>query len=267
MKLRLSILLCFLCYNLNAQSTASKNISTFEIEAPQLDTVRKIWIYLPENYKNSDKKYPVIYMHDAQNLFDAETSYVGEWNVDEVMDGLKDSQSIIVGIEHGGEERINELTPYPNEEYGGGNADAYLSFIRYTLKPHIDVTYRTLPEKENTGIFGSSLGGLVSFYAAFKYPETFSKIGVFSPSFWFSDTIYEMVKSSELPVNQKFYILAGTNESADLVSEVKRMQKLLLDKGLSSENIMLQLVEGGEHNEELWRSNFRNAYLWLMSQK
>ena len=90
------------------QNTASKQVSTFSIEAPQLHTTKKIWIYLPKNYETSQKKYPVIYMHDAQNLFDAKTSFVGEWNVDEKLDSLN-AQVIVVGIEHGNEKRMEEL--------------------------------------------------------------------------------------------------------------------------------------------------------------
>lgn len=120
----------FLCFAIgNAQeSTASKNVSTFTIEAPQLKTTKKIWIYLPEGYLTSAKKYSVIYMHDAQNLFDAKTSFSGEWNVDEKLDSLK-APVIVVGIEHGNEKRIDELTPYKNEKYGGGNADDYLDLL------------------------------------------------------------------------------------------------------------------------------------------
>lgn len=103
-------------------------------------------------------------MHDAQNLFDAKTSYSGEWNVDEKLDSLK-AQVIVVGIEHGNEKRIDELTPFKNEKYGGGNANNYLEFIVKTLKPYIDKNYRTKTKAKSTILFGSSLGGLVSFMA------------------------------------------------------------------------------------------------------
>jgi predicted alpha/beta superfamily hydrolase len=159
-------------------STASKQVTTFIIEAPQLQTTKKIWIYLPKKYDSTKNKYPVIYMHDAQNLFDAKTSYVGEWNVDEKLDSIN-AQVIIVGIEHGNEKRIDELTPYKNAKYGGGSADNYLRFIVETLKPEIDTKYRTKSNTKNTGIIGSSLGGLVSYYAVLKYPEIFGKAGVF----------------------------------------------------------------------------------------
>ncbi|MCH4823624.1 alpha/beta hydrolase-fold protein [Gramella lutea] len=266
MKLKFAFFLLslFIFQYSHAQSTASKNISTFDIEAAQLDTVKKIWLYLPHSYKNSDKQYPVIYMHDAQNLFDNKTSFVGEWQVDEKLDSIGEPEAIIVGIEHGGENRINELTPYPHEKYGGGNADSYLEFIVYDLKPHIDKTYRTQPGPENTGIFGSSLGGLVSFYAALKYPDTFSKIGVYSPSFWFNEKIYEYVKNAELNLNSKFYFLAGTAESEEMLPDVDRMVKILKEKGINSSNIKKSFIEGGEHNEALWKSNFAETYLWLM---
>lgn len=156
------------------EGTASKQVSTFTIEAPQLQTTKKIWVYLPENYATSKKNFSVIYMHDAQNLFDAKTSYSGEWNVDEKLHSLK-AQVIVVGIEHGNEKRMEELTPFKNEKYGGGKADNYLEFIVKTLKPQIDKTYRTKTKKKNTIIMGSSLGGLTSYYAVLKYPTVFWK--------------------------------------------------------------------------------------------
>ena len=119
---------------------AQKNVSTFTIEAPQLQTSKKIWLYLPENYATSTKKFPVIYMHDGQNLFDVKTAYAGEWQIDETLDSLK-AEVIVVGIEHGNEKRIDELTPFKNEQYGGGNTNNYLDFIVSNLKPYIDATY------------------------------------------------------------------------------------------------------------------------------
>ncbi|CAL67168.1 alpha/beta hydrolase [Christiangramia forsetii] len=268
MKLRSVLLLLSLVISCNvfSQSTASKQVCTFTIQAPQLDTVKKIWIYLPKTYKSSDKKYPVIYMHDAQNLFDIESSYVGEWKVDESLDSIREPEAIIVGIEHGGDKRINELTPFSHEKYGGGKADVYLDFLVENLKPYVDSTYRTLPDYENTGIFGSSLGGLFSFYAALKYPETFGMAGVYSPSFWFSDKIYDATRNAELNSNTKFYFLAGTAESEEMVPDIEKMITLLGEKGLKSSNYMVKFVEDGEHNEALWRENFTETYLWLMKK-
>ncbi|GAA4320015.1 hypothetical protein GCM10023115_46800 [Pontixanthobacter gangjinensis] len=250
-----------------AQSTASEQVSSFEIEAPQMDTIKKIWIYLPENYQSSGRDYPVIYMHDAQNLFDRKASYAGEWKVDESLDSIGKPRSIIVGIEHGGNKRIEELTPYPHEKYGGGKADAYLEFITKTLKPHIDRSFRTKPGFENTGIFGSSLGGLVSFYAALQYPEIFGMVGVYSPSFWINEEIYDFAQKAELNPEIRFYFLVGTEESEEMLPDLEKMIDLLTEKGLKTENFKTRFVEGGKHNEALWSKTFAETYLWLMQNR
>jgi len=246
-----------------AQSTASKNVSTFTIEAPQLHTSKKIWIYLPENYsKDIQKKYSVIYMHDAQNLFDAKTSFSGEWNVDEKLDSLK-APVIVVGIEHGNEKRIDELTPFKNEKYGGGNADNYLEFIVKTLKPYIDKNYRTKTKPKNTILFGSSLGGLVSYYGALKYPEVFGKAGVFSPSFWFSNEIYTFTEKQS-KIKTKIYFLCGDKESDDMVKDLTKMKRLLDTKRCYCLHLdKTKIVKNGEHNEKLWRDHFAGALIWL----
>lgn len=249
----------------SAQSTASKQVSTFTIDAPQLGTTKKIWLYLPENYQSGTKRLPVIYMHDAQNLFDKSTSYAGEWEVDETLDSLK-AQVIVVGIEHGNEKRIDELTPYPNAKYGGGKADQYLEFIVNTLKPYIDKNYRTKPDVKHTVIFGSSLGGLTSFYAVLKYPKVFGKAGVFSPSFWYSNDIYELMKSAP-KTKARIYFLAGDSESKDddVVGDMKRMENLLDANRCTCLKLNKSVVvKGGQHNEKLWRESFAKAYLWLM---
>lgn len=244
------------------ESSASKNVSTFTIEAPQLKTTKKIWIYLPEDYSATAKKYSVIYMHDAQNLFDSKTAYSGEWIVDEKLDSLK-APVIVVGIEHGNDKRIDELTPFKNEKYGGGNADNYLDFIVKTLKPYIDKNYRTKPKVKNTIIMGSSLGGLVSYYAILKYPETFGKAGVFSPSFWFSNDIYTLTEKAP-KIKTKIYFLCGDKESDDMVKDMTKMERLLDTKRCYCLHLTKsKIVKGGEHNEKLWRDGFVKAVLWL----
>ncbi|WP_179346330.1 alpha/beta hydrolase [Winogradskyella ursingii] len=255
----------FFSVKINAQSTASKQVTKFSLNAPQLDTVKTIWVYLPKSYQNSEKRYPVVYMHDAQNLFDAESSFVGEWQVDEYLDSLTKNESIIIGIEHGNDKRIDELTPYSNEKYGGGNGDRYISFIKDNLKTQIDSTYRTKPEAENTTILGSSLGGLISFYAVVRFPETFGEAGVFSPAFWINPEIYELVSSTDIAETSKFYFLVGTAEGETMVPNLERMVNLLKSKGVSEKQIKTSIIEGGEHNEKFWSENFGKAYLWLYS--
>lgn len=257
------LILALISNTTNSQSTASQQVSMFSIAAPQLNSVKNIWVYLPTNYENSENVYPVIYMHDAQNLFDIKTAYAGEWEIDEYMDNLIDNQSIIIGIEHGNEKRIDELTPYTHKKHGGGNGASYLNFIKNTLKPHIDVAYRTKPEAEYTTIFGSSLGGLLSFYAIITYPETFGKAGIFSPSFWINPEIYDFVKSAEISDSSKFYFLAGTDESEAMVPDLNRMVALLKEKGVKTSQIKSRIIEDGRHNEKFWSTHFGEAYIWL----
>ena len=246
------------------QSTASQQVSTFSIAAPELQTTKKIWVYLPMNYETSKKKFSVIYMHDAQNVFDAKTAYSGEWNVDEKLDSLK-AQVIVVAIEHGNDKRLEELTPFKNEKYGGGKADNYLEFIVKTLKPQIDKTYRTKPNKKNTIIMGSSLGGLTSFYALLKYPETFGKAGVFSPSFWINrKEIFEFAESTK-KLKSKIYFLCGDKEGDDdMVHDLNKMEHLVNTKRCYCLNLNeKKIINGGQHNEKLWRDGFVEALLWL----
>jgi len=257
--------------NMVSQSTVSKQISTFNMEAPQLQTHKKIWVYLPKSYQESKKKYTVIYMHDAQNLFDSETSYAGEWKVDEYLDSISNNKTIVIGIEHGGEKRMDELTPYSNEKYGGGNGDAYLEFLVKTLKPYVDKNYRTLSDKENTIISGSSLGGLISFYALVKYPDTFGKAGVFSPAFWINDKeMFQLVEESQLDPDKKFFFLVGSEEgstkedASQMVSDQHAMAQLLIKKGVKKENVMDKVIPGGKHNENLWSTHFPEVYQWLI---
>lgn len=246
----------------SAQSTAGKTVSSFEIYAPQLGGVRKIWVYVPTDYASGDKKYPVLYMHDGQNLFDASTSFAGEWNVDETLDSLK-LPLIVIGIENGGDKRIDELTPFAHKKYGGGKADAYLDFLVKTLKPEIDKRYRTKPGKKHTGIMGSSLGGLVSFYALIKYPDVFSKAGIFSPAFWFTPELYTLFEKSP-KTKAKMYFLCGDNESKEMVPDMRRMISLVAKNRCDCLNLTRSVeIPAGEHNEKLWRENFGKAVRWM----
>ena len=146
------------------KSTRAENVFILseDFKIPQLNRERRVWMYLPPNYKSANKSFPVIYMHDGQNLFDTSTSYSGEWSVDETLNRLyKDGNAsfIVVAIDNGKDKRLDEYSPWKNQKYGGGEGDAYLEFIVKTLKPYIDANYKTLKDKENTAIIGSSMGG------------------------------------------------------------------------------------------------------------
>lgn len=243
------------------------HILTNSFYMPQLGRYRRIWVYLPPDYDSSNARYPVIYMHDGQNLFDDATSFAGEWHVDEHLNELAAKGypvPIVIGIDNGGAYRIDELTPYPNATYGGGDGDKYVRFIIETLKPYVDSAFRTLPDRENTWIWGSSLGGLISFYAAVKYNDTFGRVGVFSPSFWINDPqIYELISKSKVQKPTFFYFLAGGLEGQDVASDCRHAISLLEQQGLDSVYMHLQTDPLGRHNEAFWGRWVKDAYLWL----
>jgi len=245
------------------QNTTLGTVTEFTLTAPQLGRDKNIWVYLPYNYEDSPQRYPVIYMHDGQHVFDHTESAKREWHVEDKLNDLH-SQAIIIGIEHGGtNRRIDEMTPYKNEKYGGGHADDYLDFIVTTLKPYVDEHYKTLPDKESTTIFGSSVGGLISFYALMKFPEVFGNAGVFSPSFWFSHEIFDLMETID-HIDGRIYFMAGDRESMGMVPDIEHMEELIYQKVKDKSRIHKKIVHNGKHNENLWSKEFADAYSWLM---
>ncbi len=250
------------------KSTAGENVRILseEFEIPQLDRKRRIWIYLPNDYNLSDSTYPVIYMHDGQNLFDASTAFAGEWNVDEIMDRIAENtgfKAIVVGIDNGAELRINEYVPWAQPQIPQAEGKDYVKFLAETLKPYIDENFRTKRNPLNTALMGSSLGGLITHYAALRYPDVFGKAGVFSPSFWIADEAFDLAKARSKLMHTRMYFLMGDRESEEAVPGMDRMISLMKTSGFPKENIHRKVVEGGEHNEKLWRDAFEDSVLWL----
>ena len=250
------------------EKTLSKNVRVLDsaFSIPQLKCTRRIWIYLPEGYSESDEKYPVIYMHDGQNLFDNSTSFSGEWKIDETIDSLTSNgakKAIVIGIDNGGKERINEYTPFVNKEYGGGDGSKYMNFIVSTLKPYIDKNYRTLSDRNNTTIAGSSLGGLISFYGIMKYKKVFSKAVIMSPSFWFSNKIY-FIPSNRTKYPIKLLFVAGDSESETMIPNIDKMIFTLKKMKYPESSYHLDIIKDGIHNEKLWGDNFGKCYKWIM---
>jgi len=249
------------------QHTASPqvHIVSEKFDMPQLGRQRRVWIYLPGGYASSNKKYPVIYMHDGQNLFDAYTSGYGEWGIDEIMDQMPDKEeSIIVGIDHGGEYRITEYDPY-DSKYGKGRGDDYTEFLVKTLKPYIDSHYRTETDAKHTTIAGSSMGGLISMYAALKYPHVFGNAGLFSPAFWIAaPDIYKYAAQQKLPVYSRFYFVCGDAESDSMVTDTKKMADIIRAGGKAENKSRVIIIKGASHNEKQWNGDFPGFYKWLM---
>jgi predicted alpha/beta superfamily hydrolase len=245
-------------------SSANVHIITDSFNMPQLGRHRRLWIYLPADYSTSHKKYPVIYMHDGQNLFDDYTSSYGEWGIDELLDKMPVSdQCIIVGIDHGGDYRITEYDPY-DSKYGKGRGDDYVDFLAKTLKPYIDKNYRTLKDARHTTVAGSSMGGLISAYAVMKYPDVFGNGGIFSPAFWIAPEIYKYAGQKTFSKNIRLYFVCGDSESEDMVTDMQKMAELLMARGVDS-NEPVVVISGAKHNEKQWNGDFPAFYKWLLA--
>lgn len=271
-----------LCTSLRGRSNIAGTVEMIGgFPMPQLGRSRRIWVYLPPDYDTSNKRYPVLYMQDGQNLFDPAASFSGEWRVDEALEGLFKPHAscglIVVAPENGGSSRADEYSPWRDEENGaGGQGDKYVDFLVNTLKPYIDTRFRTLRDRQNTGIAGSSMGGLISFYAALKYPEHFSRVGAFSSSFWFSKRrIFDVVRAwaKEGKLSQasqtKIYFYVGGMEAGRLESDKAMLEDtvemfyLLKEFGFSSDDLRLRIDDRGKHSESAWADMFADAYVWL----
>jgi len=250
----------------------SVRIMTDSFYMPQLNRYRRVWICLPHDYvKNTSKRFSVIYMHDGQNVFDAKTSYAGEWGVDECLDTLERKTGkgfIVVALDNGSDKRISEYTAWKNSKYGGGEGVQYIDFMAKTLKPYIDKNYRTLTNKENTAMIGSSLGGLISVFAAVRFPNVYGKIGNFSPAYWINmDSLKTYIKATKQPLSFRLYTFAGKKESTTITTEVYGVEEVLKQAGLKPSEIITTIYNDGEHREWFWRREFPKAVEWLFMLK
>jgi enterochelin esterase-like enzyme len=231
-----------------------------DFKSELLPDCRDIIVYLPLGYDASEQRYPVLYLHDGQNLFDRSTSYVPGriWGVHETADELiasgKIEPVIIVGIHNTGLHRIDEYTPTTNQKLGGGKADLYGRMLLEEVKPMIDTTFRTLTEAENTGLGGSSLGGLVTLYLGLQRPDVFGKLAVLSPSVWWDHKIIlSFVREASPKPPLKIWLDMGTSEGPRTLRDSDLLYKLLLAQGwVEGEDLKYMRVEGGTHDEAAW---------------
>jgi metallo-beta-lactamase class B len=254
-------------------ATASVSVLDTAFAIPQLGLARRVWIYLPPGYATSGRRYPVLYMHDGQNVFDAASSGFGEWGVDETLDSLHargGPDAIVVAVDHGGRRRMDEYSPWKNARYGGGDGDPYVDFLARTLKPYVDRHYRTLPGPGSTGIAGSSMGGLISLYAGLKYPEVFGRVGVFSPALWFAaDSILAYARHARPVAGQRFYFVTGAHEGDTPEVYVNDQRRMIVTLAAAGFRVGVQVDSAiradGTHAEWFWRREFPLAYRWLFA--
>lgn len=250
-------------------STAGSQVKIIDTAfyLPQLKRYRRIWISLPQSYAATKKKYPVLYMHDGQNLFDDATAFSGEWGVDEALDSLgsRYGEMIVVGIDNGGDKRLNEYSPYDMARFGKGEGKQYTDFLVRTLRPYINRHYRTRKGGEHTYTAGSSMGGLISFYALLRYPKRFGAAGVFSPAFWVTPELYKDIPGRAKKVKGRVYFYAGKQESVGMVPDMLTVFELM--RRHSKAEMTTVIRSEGKHNEASWRAEFPLFYKWLCGHK
>jgi pullulanase len=258
--------------DIQGNSTITGDVTTHTV--PGFLNGRRVWVYLPPDYHvSTDVSYPVLYMFDGQNVFDQATSFAGEWEVDETCEELIPAglmgPIIVVAVDNGGLGRIHEYTPWydPTYQAGGGGEEHLQAFIN-VLMPWVNVNYRTLTGPHNTGLAGSSLGGLMPLYAVYAHSDVFGLIGALSPSLWWSDhELLDYAGGFPKP-SAKVYMDMGTIEAGymvdldgngidDNIDDLRAMRDIMVGQGFVLDvDLMVVEDEGGQHNEWYWAQRF-----------
>ena len=255
-----------------------KEYHVVSLYSEELSKEKRVYIYTPKSYHSSMKHYPVLYMHDGQNLFDDKTAFMNRsWRIiDSFLSHPELPEIIIVGIESD-QDRSDELIPYQFEyktgDKMGGKADLYLDFIANTLKPFIDERYRTYKSPKNTGIMGSSFGGVNSTYAALKYSHVFTRFGCVSNAYYyegFFGKLKELASKANLEHIKKFYMDVGTNETNSLAENNRYIQSnddmyQLIASKIDVDKLKYAKIENGIHHESDWEIRFPNIIQFLFN--
>ncbi|MGF7060109.1 alpha/beta hydrolase [Brassicibacter mesophilus] len=235
---------------------------------------RKILIYLPPSYNTSNKRYPVVYMHDGQELFEKSIASYREWKVDETLDELiraeKVEEMIVVGI-YNSSNRTEEYVPYIDPwiitelNVDSSGAKEFSGFVVDNIIPFIDTNYRTIPNRENRAVMGSSFGGLLSLWMGYNYSDTFSMIGAISPSLWVADRQIIKELSTEAKKDLKIWIDLGTTEWENHCREAV---DVLIDKGyIYGKDLVYYEVNGGRHNGLSWSERIAYPFIFFRGKE
>ncbi len=242
--------------------------------SPQLRNERDVYVWLPPGYEHGARRYPVVYMHDGQNLFDEPSSYAGEWRVDETMQQLSAAglPAIIVGVQNKGVDRFREYTPFRGGRFGHGRGDNYVLFLARTLKPLIDIEFRTMQRREHTGIIGSSMGGLISLYGFARYSNIFGFAGIMSPSLWVGHgAIFDTINDTTFS-GGRVYLDAGGRETPSgvrgvnmMLDDTRRLNILLQQKGfVAGRTLLYREAAEATHSEAAWAERLPGALRFLL---
>lgn len=240
-------------------------------ESTILSNAREITIYLPAGYDDrDDRRYPVLYMQDGQNLFDAERAYIPgqHWKLKEAADHAIGERTaapmIIVGVDHAGSGRLDEYTPVKDDQHnGGGRADDYARMLVEELKPLIDSRYRTLTDPDHTAIAGSSLGGLVSLHAVLTRRDVFGRAAAMSPSVWWGQrAILNTVEAYDGPP-PRLWADTGGREGMEALQNARELRDRLAAKGWGVESLRYYEDRRADHSERAWERRVRSVLEFL----
>jgi len=263
--------------NKEAPSTIVGEVIFKKVELPTFSGERYLRIYLPADYYTTNKRYPVIYMTDAQNLYDKKTANAGEWQMDELMEQLHENNSpltsIIVGIDHAGSDRGMEYLPFKTGFFSpSGKGDKFADWLALTLKPEIDKEFRTKPGREDTTMMGSSMGGLITCYTVLKHQAIFSKAACLSSAFLkrlVSEHWLEYIGQNKKHFNTRFHMDMGDNEFGlfgdDILTETQEVYEQYLKSGFTKSEVRNLVIKGGTHDEPSWRNRTLDILTWLNS--
>lgn len=266
-----------------ANGSVVGNLTLVTLAMPQYadGRSRTIRIWTPANYNSANTKvrYPVLYMHDGQNLFDSATAYAGEWEVDETISSLVGNGYqgvIVVGIDNSAD-RLNELSPpwprNPGSPITAPSGDKYAAFIVNTVKPYIDSQFNTMPGRETTGLGGSSMGGIISFFAGLTYPSVFGKVLAFSPSFPLYVKKDYLAKISEKNFSASgaapmlYFYSGGAGYGAmsenGIAKSLPAVVSALKKAGYPTSALKSRVWDIAQHSESFWATEFPTAFEWL----
>jgi isoamylase len=240
-----------------------------QVWSPQLRNRRQVDVYLPPSYQSEPRRrYPVVYMHDGQNLSDPFTAFGGvTWHLEGALEHLaaRGLETIVVGLHNAGAQRIAEYTPFVDAKHGGGRGERYVRFLANVVKPKIDARYRTRTDRDSTAIFGSSLGGLISLYAFFLRPSPFGRAAAMSPSIWFGGRRILDVVEHARHVRGRLYLDVGTEEGAGTLRDARALAQMLRQNGYRSKAVF-RYVEASRHrhNEHDWGLRLPGALEFLL---
>jgi len=229
-------------------------------------------VYLPQqHFAEPERRFPVFYLHDGQNLFDGRTSYLAgrTWQAHTTADRLAEAGEtepvILVGVANTGLRRMAEYTPTRDAKLSGGEGALYGRMLIEELKPAIDRLYRTLPEARHTGLGGSSLGGLITLYLGLTHPEVFSRLAVMSPSIWWDHrSIFHEVNRRRPRPDLRIWLDIGTAEGGRHVRDAGLLEQALVRHGWRlGVDLAYTEVEGGTHNETAWAERFDDVLRFL----